>query len=750
MQTPSTVPTGPRRDGDQRFTRRRPAGALARVVSLVAVVLAGLLAGAARADASPAPTPSPSSPVIDAACQAKAAGSVAWCMPWAVRVDKPVPGGGSHWVTQCSKATSDADKRSCAAASITLDTPPRDGTASVLLDGPSTGDGAAGLINCSLLPPPGSAANPQQQAAWNTKQLECTSQVSAWSKQLYDPAPKQPDCPITDVLSCKVHRGAQEALDAGIRSGIQGLVDVAVQGTVFLLSRLATWVFKTTAISSPDDAFYSTYNSVAGMAVVLIFVFFIVSTIINGLRTTAGPGPVATLGGLVRAVLGITFAGGIAYTIVAAWDQATNAVIEANARTPYDPSRLVSSFSELTGGAGTLFIAFLLSVLATVGLMLLFVFMLFRGLLATGAALFGAMAMTGQVMAETRHWGRRWFWTVNALGSSKFFIAELWIYGSRSAYGSDNVMNALRAVLLIWLMVAAPWILLRLTTMWDGYLSDVNAHGLLATAGSPLQLGADFVDGARSGAADADSGAGGGSPASGAAGVMDENTAGMPTTPLDRAGGPAGIGDGTGRQAADAAATGGDGGQVGQPAQDATAEQGEAGMGDDSNAQEAGGIEAGARSAQHDVAAGRLTAPGDATGAPGSLPLTPGAVPSADPTGGVQTRPGDGSGADTSSDPAALGGDVPAEPLPAGATGLPDTASAGAVPDAASADSASGSPSGPSSSPGGASDTAPDDTGVGRGEQPQGQPAGGGAGAAGSGGSDGAAAAAADVPIVPI
>ena len=118
-------------------------------------------------------------------------------------------------------------------------------------------------------------------------------------------------------------------------------------------------------------------------------------------------------------------------------------------------------------------------------------------LLAFDCLLFGAMAMTGQVMPETRHWGRRWFWTINALGSSKFFIAELWIYGSRSAYESDSVMNALRAVLLIWLMVAAPWILLRLTSLWDGYLSDVNAHGLLSVAGNPLELGADFVDGAR-------------------------------------------------------------------------------------------------------------------------------------------------------------------------------------------------------------------------------------------------------------
>ncbi|GAA3952112.1 hypothetical protein [Actinoplanes auranticolor] len=711
MQTSTTWRTGHIYVRGRRASWPRLAGALVQAALLIAVVVGSLLVGIARADAAPAPTPNPSSPVIDAACAAKAPGSVAWCMPWAVRVDQPVPGGRSHWVTQCSKATSDADTRSCAAASLTLDPTPRDGTASVLMDGPSTGSGAAGLINCSLMPPPGVAATAQQQAAWNTKRLQCTNQVSAWSAQLYDPDPKQPDCPAVDV-GCKVQRDAQQALSAGISSGIQGLVDVAVQGTVFLLSRLATLVFKVTTISSPDDAFYSTYNSVAGMAVVLIFVFFIVSTIINGLRTTAGPGPVATLGGLVRAVLGITFAGGIAYTIVAAWDQATNAVIEANARTPYDPSWLVSSFSSLTDGAGTLFLALLLSVFASIGLLLLFIVMLFRGLLTTGAALFGAMAMTGQVMAETRHWGRRWFWTVNALGSSKFFIAELWIYGSRSAYGSDNVMNALRAVLLIWLMVAAPWILLRLTTMWDGYLSDVNAQGLLSVAGSPLQLGADFVGGARSGAADAgdSSSGGGGSPAAGAAGVMDDNTAGIPAAPLNTAGDAAGIGDGTGRQAADAAATGGDSGQVGGPAAGAAAEPGGSGTGDSPNAQEADGVQAGARSAQQDVAAGRLTAPGDATGAYGSLPATPGAAQSTDPTGGVVPHPGTaGGGAGT------------------------------AATDPATASSSGSSPSAAGEA---------DDGSSGAGEQQAGRPAGGGA--ARSSGGGGAASAAADVPIVPL
>ncbi|MEV6848850.1 hypothetical protein [Actinoplanes sp. NPDC051411] len=716
MPTTNLFLTGSAPRGRRTGWRSGLARALARVAVVVAVVLAGLLACAAGAQAVPTPSPSPSSPAVDATCAAKAPGSVAWCMPWAVHVDKPVRVRGvrSHWVTACSKATDDADRRSCAAASVALGAVPPDGTASVLMDGPSTGKGPAGLIDCTLLTDP-STSSPGPGSPWEHKQGACAGQVAAWSKQMFDPDPKPVDCSLAD-LNCKIQQQAQQALAGTIGAGFQGLVDVAVQGTVWLLSKLATQVFTVTAISSPDAAFYTTYNSLAGVLVGLIFVFFILSTIINGLRTNTGPSPVATLGGLVRAVLGVTFAAGIAYTIVVAWDQATNAVIAANARTPYDPSWLVTSFSQLTGGAGTLFIAFLMAVLATFGLLLLFVIMLFRGLLATGAALFGAMAMTGQVKEETRHWGRRWFWTINALGSSKLFIAELWIYGSRSAYGSDNILNALRGLLLIWLMVAAPWILMRLTTLWDGYLSDVNAHALLSASQIPVDVNATPP-----GAGTGGGGGGGGSPASAAAGVMGENTADMPTTPLDGAGDAAGLGNGTGRQAADAASTGGDGGRVGQPAEDTEAGQGETGSGDKPNAQEADGLEAGIRSAEHDVSAGQLTAPGDATGAGGSVPATPAAPRGSEPTSAPMLQP---AGAEAADGGASTGTGVPGSSGPEPASG----SSPGAPPTSESATPAT-----------------PEDTGTGP-ETPT-KSSAQGAGGAGSSSAETAASLATEVPL---
>ncbi|MFC7532355.1 hypothetical protein [Actinoplanes sp. GCM10030250] len=611
--------------------------------------LAFLLASAGVARAAP------QAPVVGAACAQKAPGSVAWCMPWAVRVETPPAGSASHWVTQCSKATSDDERTSCAAASVTLDAPPADGTASVLMDGPSDKDGVTALVKCGLF---GEQMKNEQDATrfgmWRDKHTRCSQQVATWTAAAYDPSPQEKECGRIEV-GCQITEGTQDAVENGIRSGVQGLVDTIVQAEVYLLGRLAELVFDETSIASADTAFYAVYNSVAGTLVMLIFVFFIIATIINGLRMRGGPTPLATLGGLVKAVLGITFAGGLAYVIVAAWDQAAIAVLEANARKPWDASRPVTAMTNLTAGGSTLLLAGLFGLLGIIGLVLLFIIMLFRGLLTTGAALFGAMAMTGLVMEETRHWPRRWFWTVNALGSSKYWIVQLWIYGGRSAYESDDLTTVLQSMLLIWLMVLAPFIMLKLTSMWDGYLSDVNANGMLSALGGSLMIGSNLADGFRQGA---QSVTGGGD----AAGLMDANASSMPTNPAGPVGQMTGIGGGLGRDVAQAAGRGQDGGAVGEPVTNAPGDQGAGADGTDSQhnpiAQEADGVGAAGSSAQHDLSSGELTAPGDAAGDGGALPVTPQAALGADPTGVTSGDTTSAHGVGGNGDPAKAGPDA--------------------------------------------------------------------------------------------
>jgi hypothetical protein len=655
-------------------TRRRLGCWAARLaaVSLAAAVALGAAPAAAAADPTPGPGPGASSASPTATSGPGAGcvpgvpdGQVAWCFGWAVYTNSPPTAAPSHWLTSCSRAKTTSDYSACQTASLTLEGSPPDGSPSVLADSDVGNQHASTLVGCDLFAQ--RAQGGFNKAEWNAKNVRCNQLRDHFLAGLYNPGGSSGgSCDAVDV-ACQVGQGVKDAVSSGIRSGLQGLVDMTVQSLAYVLSMLAKVVFGATSIGAPDEAFFFAYNSAAGILMLLVFMFFIISIAVNGLRVN-GPSPVATLGGLVRAVLGITFAGGIAWTIVAAWDEATNALIDHNATTSWDPAVWVKAISALSAGTATTFIAFCIAFWSVIGLVLLGIMMLFRGLLTTAAALFGVMAMTGQVMAETRHWGRRWFWTVNALASSKFFIVLLWIYGTRGAYGSDLV-TSLKAMLIIWVMVLVPGVLLRVMSIWDGYLTDVNARGVVSAAAGAVG----------DAAGDATSVLGGQSGSGGAADVLNTNAAGIPTTPGGSAGG-IGAGGRVG-QAADAVGTGADGGKVGDVEQATGAAEDPTGAGghdhDDGQgreADEAGGVAQGGDNARRDLAGGQLTPPGDpGDGVPAT---TPGA-----PAGGGQHAGGEG-GTGSAGQPGGESGG------PGGAGGGSGGASGGAGAGGAAADAA--------------------------------------------------------------
>ncbi|MET7391887.1 hypothetical protein ABZS66_00100 [Dactylosporangium sp. NPDC005572] len=497
----------------------------------------------------------------------------------------------------------------------------------------------------------------QESKIWAAKESRCDAVAEALLPALGastapPPPPVKQECELLDQ-QCKLDKAVDEAVQRGVDAGIQGVISLLVQGAAVVLSMLAKQVFTQTSIGAPDESFYLVYNSTAGIMLIFVFVLFIISAIINTLRFNGGPGPLASVGGLVRAVLGITFAGGIAWLIVTAWDQATNALIAQNADTNWDASVWITALTNLSGGAGTGALALVGGLLALVGLFFLLIIMLFRGMLTTAAALFGAVAMAGQASHETRSWGRRWFWTVNALAMSKFAIAALWIYGTRAAYESDDVTTVLQAVLIIWLMVFAPGILLRLTAIWDGYLADVNGRGFATAAAAGIgDLLGRAVDSAMDGRS-------GGNGAGDAAMVMDDNLA-----DIDDAGQLAGTGGGAGETASELA------GEVdrntsGEPV-GATSGEGGPAAGDDRggspNAEEAEAIDVNAAGARHDAAAtrdmsrgtgratsdrhddgGHMSVPADPTGASGAgqdLDLGTSGGSAADPAAGAGTSQG--------------------------------------------------------------------------------------------------------------
>ncbi|MEU9507822.1 hypothetical protein AB0D32_16280 [Micromonospora sp. NPDC048170] len=644
-----------------------------------------------------------------------------WCLPWARWK------AGDGWVTHCTKATGAVEQERCDAVSLTVQSPPPEGTPSVLDERLPTG--GAPPVRCERFTD--RATEDQSNAErWTAKQHRCEALRASL---LPFSSLKPPTCETLDV-SCKVGEQVKQAA----RSGFEGLTDIAVAGFAWALGKLAEVVFEQSS-AVPDEPFYGVYNDISGVLIVMVLLVFLISTAINGLRLN-GPGPLSTLGGLVRALFGIAFAGGIAYILMAAWDEATVALIARNQQRDWQPSMWVDALNALTADTGTILLAFVIAVISVIGLVLVFVMLLFRSLLAAGAALFGAMAMTGQVMAETRSWGRKWFWTCNALASSKFFIAALWIYGTRTTYESDHVINVLRGMFMIILMVLAPWILLRLTSMWDGYLADVDARGFLTSAASAV--GMDAAARRLSNALSGDDGGEGPDAAS----LMQGNADAIPTNPTSDAGPqPAKV-----SEAVQALHGRGDAEQIGQPSGEP-----ETGHASGENAQEAEGVERDSRTAQDDMATGQLSAPGDADGQ-GALPVTPNAVAqkatgadapaSGSPAGQDGAQPDNGTGVATSP-----GATPPASsPSPATPPGVTPPASTSPLPAPTSDPTPPAStPPANSPSPGATGTGSPEAVGGASSANPsaQGDPAAG-AGAGRAGGA--AAGGAAELPIVPV
>ncbi|MFG2042241.1 hypothetical protein ACGFI8_29670, partial [Dactylosporangium sp. NPDC048998] len=565
-----------------------------RLLTVFVTVLAALAVGAGRAAADPTPTPtappgpqptgSPTAPAVpapsasdDPRCGGTVPGTVQrWCFPWVRYSTSPPQGAPSHWITACEQALTTDQQLQCQTVALTLDDRPRDGTPTVLSDVASGVASAPELVRCNLFGER-ATADPANGTRWTYKQYQCEVAARTLSFELRDPgAPSVPpstgpgdkdsDCGLTDV-SCRV----ADILDNAVSNGIQGLVDMSVKTMAWLLGEVAKLVFAATSLPPPNEAFYFTYNSTASIVLLLVLLFFIISTIINGLRVN-GPGPLATLGGLIRALFGILFAGGLAWVIVAAWDEATNSLITANQDQSWDASLWVKALSTMSLGGGTALIALVIAWLSIIGLLLLAITQLFRSELAEGAALLGAFAMSGQVAPETKHWARRWFWTLNALGMSRFVTAELWIYGTRATYGSNNLLIAVKGLVIIWMMVMTPWVLLRLLSIVDGYLSDINARGVLAAVGSQAAQASDNGPGSPSS---------GSSPGQQAAQVMNSNladllpsTSGSPAATsgrqqragADQAQQQLGLTDGPTKQAADAVGTSPDGTAPGDPA----------------------------------------------------------------------------------------------------------------------------------------------------------------------------------------
>lgn len=306
--------------------------------------------------------------------------------------------------------------------------------------------------------------------------------------------------------------------------GLEQLVKAAAESATTLFAKTAEFIFDKTAPDLHGTAFTSVYDSVATVMLALVFIFFVAAVLLNIVSDKFGHVP-ASVGGLIRAVLGICLAAKVADLMVKLSDQCTTTLLDSNKNKPqWSAQAFADQLGEVMGDGGMVIVVLLASIFAIIGLIALMVIMFVRGIELYAAALFGAIAMVGQAHPHTRTWARKWFWNFTALAWSKFVIAALWLLAGSLIGQGESLVAVLSGLGMIWMMVYAPFALMKMFSFIDaqatGIGNDIGAK-MMNKAKDAAMPGSGSEDDAAPAAPGAGQDSPGGSPAS----QMDANVA---------------------------------------------------------------------------------------------------------------------------------------------------------------------------------------------------------------------------------
>ncbi|MFE5327237.1 hypothetical protein ACFRCG_12720 [Embleya sp. NPDC056575] len=278
-----------------------------------------------------------------------------------------------------------------------------------------------------------------------------------------------------------------------MKKGLDQLVRAAAESAATLFAKVAEFIFKATAPDLQGVAFMRVYNAVSAVMLALVFVFFVAAVLFNIVSDKFGHLP-ASVGGLIRAVLGICLAAKVADLMVQLSDACTTSLLGSDAATlTWSSQAFADQLGDMAGTSGMAIVVLLASIFAIIGLIALMVIMLVRSIEMYAGALFGAIAMVGQAHPHTRSWARKWFWNFTALAWSKFVIAALWLLAGNLISQGDSLVAVLSGVGMIWIMVYSPFALMKMFSFVDaqgtGIGSDVG--GKMANAAKKAAFGED-------------------------------------------------------------------------------------------------------------------------------------------------------------------------------------------------------------------------------------------------------------------
>ncbi|MFJ8746868.1 hypothetical protein ACIRL2_46945 [Embleya sp. NPDC127516] len=383
--------------------------------------------------------------------------------------------------------------------------------------------GADGQIHCDMIP----KGDPMSRTCDPVKIKESLLDKSGKTLNISfgDFVPDVPDT-VKSIVSAagKVLKLPGKFAGWLANKGLEQLVKAAAESATTLFAKTAEFIFDKTAPDLHGTAFTSVYDSVATVMLALVFIFFVAAVLLNIVSDKFGHVP-ASVGGLIRAVLGICLAAKVADLMVKLSDQCTTALLESNENKPqWSAQAFADQLGEVMGDGGMVIVVLLASIFAIIGLIALMVIMFVRGIELYAAALFGAIAMVGQAHPHTHTWARKWFWNFTALAWSKFVIAALWLLAGSLIGEGDSLVAVLSGLGMIWMMVYAPFALMKMFSFIDaqatGIGNDVGAK-MMNKAKDAAMPGSGSADDPAPAAPGAGQDSPGGSPAS----QMDANLA---------------------------------------------------------------------------------------------------------------------------------------------------------------------------------------------------------------------------------
>ncbi len=274
---------------------------------------------------------------------------------------------------------------------------------------------------------------------------------------------------------------AQEFLNWVAKKGMEQVTSFIVSGITKLWA-----VFMTIAVdySSPNlggAAFASVYNLIAGIALALAFLGWLVTLATSWKR---GRLQFSLLGG-IKAAVGVTLAGVGAILMLQLADECTMSLISAGGDIAQQ-----ADFTTSLVKANPL-VAILVGLIAAVSLLFAIVFLVLSPALDEMWALFGAAAAAGQVHETTADWVWRWAARLTALAWAKFFMVGVMLLAQALLMplepGEDparQVVDVVQGLALCLVLVLCPWLLWELVDFIGDRVGGPAASGGTASRGA--------------------------------------------------------------------------------------------------------------------------------------------------------------------------------------------------------------------------------------------------------------------------